>query len=326
MFRFLTAFLLIASLTGCGVESERVYSLRLAKEPSSSDWDRAVGYKLRADGGVTSQPGDSAVDEDSVHTATASCHHGAGSPPVNVEIKSFYTDEKIFLRFEWMDPTRDEGPLWRWGAGGWTAAGAREDGLGVLWAQNPEGFECAHLCHLVDWRMAGAKKSSADYAMAAQKGEAADFWIWRAGKARVGGMAEDANLTDEGKVSDDNSKKELFQPNSARASKKIEGAFQSGDQPLSAPKPEPGAVAMGYLLDESDPARMEVAALGSYEEGRWSLTVSRTLKGGAGDLSFEAGKSYKFGLAILDGVALDHNAARKPITVTLVDKASTESK
>lgn len=318
----LSSVALVLILAGCGAPNDKIYSLKLDFAPTDTQWAQSVPYRLRADGGVTSQASDGAVDEDSVHTATASCHHGAGSPPVDVEIKSFYTGDILYLRFEWGDPTRDEGPVWRWAQGGWTAGGAREDGLGILWGSEKSKFECTHLCHMVDWRMAGAKKSSAEFSMVAPEGSAADFWIWRSGRARPGGMAEDATLTPKGKAADGLSKDPLFIPNSNRAKKGLPEAFYPGDLPIAFPIPEPRASAMGYILAEDAPGRTEVDARGEYSSGRWVLTLARPLKTSSPeDVTFAPGGEYQFGLAILDGVALDHNATRKPLHLTLVTQS-----
>ena len=46
----------------------------------------------------------------------------------------------------------------------------------------------------------------------------------------------------------------------------------------------------------------------------------RSLKGlDRGDVEFEPGGEYQFGLALLDSVALDHNAVARPIRLKLVE-------
>ena len=167
--------------------------------------------------------------------------------------------------------------------------------------------------------MAG-ERAFADYAMMAPGKETQDFWIWRAGRGSFAGAAEDGRLTPEGREGDGPGPFE--QPNSARAVGEEVGAFSQGDSPLQAPSPQPGATAPGSLLVTQGPGRLEVQAASHWEQGRWTLTLSRPLTGSeAEDATFRAGGEYRFGLAVLDGVSLDHNAARAPVRLYLVPTA-----
>jgi hypothetical protein len=304
-------------VAGCAPPSDRLLALPLPAPPTESDWDRASALTLRASGGVTSLPADAAVDGDSVHKVTASCHHGSGPPPVRVEMRAFYTPDRLYLRVRWGDPTRDLGPGWRWDGRSWKNGGLREDGLGILWGRaGDESFSCALVCHLRDFRMAGVR-GFADFRMATKPKEALDFWIWRSGRARDGGFAEDALLTDQGRVG--KAATELFAPNSLREWDKTAPPFSEGDTPRQAPDPEPGATAPGYLLTGSTAGRTQVDAVGRHERGVWEVTLSRPLKGvDATDATFAPGQETRFGLALLDGVAKDHNAVNTPVHLLLV--------
>lgn len=315
---------------GCGMELDKLYALPLDHEPTEADWARAVPIRFTAVGGATSLPGESDVDADSVHKATASCHHGGKTPPIKVEARAFYTPERLYLRFRWGDPTADLGPLWRWSGGRWRASSERQDGLGVLWGDGDPAFNCVRTCHLRDWRMAG-KRAFADYAMETREGSSLDFWVWRAGRGTPAGAAEDAFLSPAGRIGDgqpavassgtlrSGGPGSFDRPNSLLWREGREGMFGETDAPLEAPVPEPGAVAVGQVLADSSPGRNEVAGSGVHDSGGWTVTLSRAFTGSdAGDGTFRPGLDYVFGLAVRDGVALDHNAVAVPVRLRLV--------
>ena len=103
----------------------------------------------------------------------------------------------------------------------------------------------------------------------------------------------------------------------------LDGVFGELDEPLSAPPPQPGATAMGWRLGRESADGMEVSAVGVHRDGKWELTLSRALAGsGSGDATFAPGGEYEFGLAILDGVAFDHNAVRSTLRLLLVSPSS----
>lgn len=306
---------------GCRRGPEALYALPLEHPPTERDWEGAVAVRVEAEGGRTSRPGDRDVDSDAVHKATASCHHGSQAPPVGVEIRAFHTPERIFLRFDWVDPTDNRGPSWEWDGAQWVAGGAGEDGLGILWGSGGAAFSCVRTCHLVDWRVAGPR-AFADYRMASPAGDGPlDFWIWRAGRGRPGGLADDGRLGPDGRQGDQPG--ELFEPNSVRARNGAADAFGPGDAPWEAPDPEPGAVAPAYRLVGPSGDRLEVEARGERLRGRWRLTVSRALRGsGPEDVALEEGREYAFGLALLDGVEKDHTAVPDPVRLVLVDRGA----
>ncbi|PLX43950.1 MAG: hypothetical protein C0609_06695 [Deltaproteobacteria bacterium] len=313
---------LALSLWGCSIDGDTVYALKLSSRPTEREWAAAVPLRLEASGGATSQMKESEVDEDSVHVATASCHHGTGAPPVELSIKAFYTSEALYMRLEWKDPTMDTGRTWSWSKTGWTPGDGREDGAGILWGED-ENFDCVHSCHLKDWRMAGEMKATADFAMETSEGTLKDFWIWRSGRGGSGGMAEDATLSERGRVSDTGEERELFTPNSRNAAEGDKEIFTDGDVPIKHPEEKLNASAPGELLADESYDRLEVSANGEYREGRWVVTLSRPLApAGSADVTFYAGGEYFFGVAVIDGVGTDHNAGRFPLRLKLVEPGS----
>ncbi len=334
---------------GCGYQPEHLYALKLAAPPTDKDWALSVPLRLEAKGGVTSLPGDADVDDDSVHKATASCHHGSGAPPVQVELRAFYTAEDLYLRLVWNDPTEQRGPQWRRTGGRWRSDPPSSDGLGILWGEKGEKFNCATACHLRDWRMAG-DRGLADYRMRAPKtskggadktgGSAAplDFWIWRAGRAQAAGSVEDAALTTGGKVGDGPHGAESFGRYNSKRVKNADNAsaaftapagqrpFGEWDEPLfTSFSGSDSSTLPGILIADKTPDRNEVEGVGVYRDGRWTLTMKRKLTPLTGeDVTFRPGGQYLLGLALIDGVALDHNAVPAPTKLILVDKAATD--
>jgi hypothetical protein len=313
--------LLGAIYLGCQADLDRLYVLPLDDPPTEADWEASVGLELLARGGRTSQRSEADVDSDAVHASTASCHHGAEALPVRIKVRAFHTRDRLYLRFEWADPTADRGPSWAWDGTGWRAGDRREDGLGILWGRDAERFSCARACHLEDWRVAGPR-AFADYAMASPAGATPlDFWVWRAGRGRIGGMADDGRLGPQGREGDGPG--DLFIPNSVRARTGADGAFSPGDTPWEAPEPEPGAQAPAYLALPGPAGRIEVSGHGERGRGTWRVTISRALLGtDPEDVRFTPGREYVFGLATLDGVEIDHNAVAGPIRMVLVERST----
>jgi hypothetical protein len=332
---------------GCGYQPEHLYALKLSETPTEEDWRLSVPLRLEAKGGVTSLPGDADVDDDSVHKATASCHHGSGAPPVQVELRAFYTESDLYVRVTWGDPTEQRGPQWRRSGSRWRADPPPRDGLGVIWGEEGKPFNCATACHLRDWRMAG-DRGLADYRMRAPKkaGDTAnaadantlDFWVWRAGRDRPEGSVEDAVLTREGKVGDGPNGANSFERYNSKRAKAATTAgaapgstvagspFGEWDEPLvTAFSGGNGDLLPGILVADATADRNEIEGRADYAGGRWTLTLRRKLAPlGSEDVTFRPGGQYLLGLAVIDGVALDHNAVPAPTKLILVDKTVTK--
>ena len=304
------SFCLALLAAGCRSPTDRVYALPLDGPPTEGDWAGAVAFRAEATGGRTTRADEAAVDADTVHRATASCHHGTRAPPVDVEVRAFYTGDRLYLRLSWTDPTLHTGPGWRWDGRTWTPGAHGQDGAAVLWGPGDPAFRCARACHLVDFRMAGAG-ALPDYRMATPAPWGAlDLWVWKAGWGRVTGVAEDMELGPEGRRPDRPGERFV-----------LNRASGGGDAPLVAPDPEPGAEAPAFLDRGAGPGRTEVSARGRWDRGRWVVTFSRALRGrDPGDVVLEPGGLYRLGLALLDGVSEDHNAVAEPVTLWLVPR------
>jgi len=312
--------LLLTVVHGCGVEPDRLYAMKLDAPPTEGDWEKALTLTLSATGGATSLAAEGEVDKDSVHKATASCHHGTGATPVKIRAKAYYTPERLFLRISWSDPTEDLGYAWTRSGGRWKAGSPRRDGLGILWGEPGRDFSCMRSCHLGDWRKAGGR-TFADYTMAAPEGSVQDLWVWRAGRQAPGGSVEDANLTPAGRKGDGEGVFET--PNSTIAAaegQKSERLFGETDSPARTYGSPPGDWAPGFLVAATAPGRLEVEGAATRSDGLWTLTLSRRLMAfEQGDVPFRPGGEYHFGLAILDGVDRDHNAVGKAVGLKLIE-------
>jgi hypothetical protein len=291
-------------------------------------------------------PDASAVDSDSVHRATPSCHHGTGKKKVEASARAFYTKERLYLRFSWRDPKGDLGTLWHLTKEGWRAEVAPRDGLGILWngarldkeSSNKKvkikSFNCSQSCHLRDWRQAGAV-GVAELEMATKSEQVLDFWRWRASHEPAGGRVYDGCLTSTGMAgananigADSNTISEAAfdRLNSVRASKRSSSPFGLGDLPLigdlllKSGEKRVGATASGYLFDDTKKEWLNITSQATHKSEGWTLTLSRPLKGLApGDVTFRPGKRYLFGLALLDGVASDHTVVKEGIELIMVE-------
>ena len=101
MYRCVVLFMLCLLLTACKeVGGDKLYALKLEKPPTASDWQRALPRLVTVRGGQPHKEDRlGAIDEDTVHTSTASCHHGATLPdPPDVDLRAFYTHPTLFAR------------------------------------------------------------------------------------------------------------------------------------------------------------------------------------------------------------------------------------
>ncbi len=332
LFRLLLTLLLLSGLSACHeIPSDQLYSLRLAQPPTVDNWRNAAVHRVSVGGGrphkVEMFPD---VDQDTVHASTASCHHGAKLPePIEVELRSFYTDSHLFLQLSWPDPTPDQTiRQWQYDGTSWQAGKGLEDGFGILWAtksQFPQ-FSCARACHLDDFGVQSAR-FHAQSRMKLSTEQRLDLWNWKAERTGKFGFADDRYLDSEGMHGD--LPGELFRENSAAKLQNSEALpFVEGDRPLyaAAGKPIPsgfipaGTVAPGYLTELPNGDRADVSAAGRYADGRWTVVLRRQLKTGSeNDVEFVPGEEVGFGLSIMDNTLYDHYASKSSETLLLAE-------
>jgi len=319
----LLLLLIALAVVGCKkISGDQLVALKLDQPPMVADWERALPRVVAVRGGNLHRLKKLAdVDSDTVHTTTASCHHGASLPePVEVDLRAFYTDKDLYLRLSWADATRDD-HFMQWGFDGerWKNQGGLEDGIGLMW--DAEGrfpqFSCSYACHIDDFGVSGSSFHAQNKMRLAVPGAWTDLWHWKAERTGHYGFADDRFLDQRGMHGDVPG--ELFRENS-RARLTGASAFTPDDQPLyltdgrsveGAYLP-PQSTAPGYLTELPTGGRADVKSHADYRRGVWTVVLKRSLQtGDPRDVIFvpgdEAGVS--FGIAIMDHTLNQHFAS-----------------
>jgi len=317
-------FLLVVA--GCReVASDRLYALRLPQPPTAADWERALPRVVNVKGGrvhkLNPLPD---IDTDTVHTTTASCHHGAALPdPVAVDLRAFYTESDLYLRLVWHDATRDDAiRRWHFDGAAWHSSPALEDGFGLLWdaAAIFPRFTCSYACHIDDFGVSGASFHAANRMKLARPETTLDLWNWKAGPTARFGFADDRTIDAVGMQGDVPG--ELFHENSRSRVEKIAGIepFAAGDAPIYDSEGLPvgktfrpaGSEAPGYLTERPVGSRGDVAAVSDYRDGHWIVVLRRPLAtADHRDVRFVPGNraGVAFGLAVMDDTLKEHFAS-----------------
>ncbi len=324
--RLLFAALMILTLAACReIPADRLYALRLEQAPAEADWQRALPRTVTVRGGRAHKREPLAgVDEDTVHTSTASCHHGSTPPaPLAVDLRAFYTDDELFLRLSWPDPTPDRAMLeWEFDGAAWKNLGGLEDGFGLLWdaAGRFPRFTCSYACHLHDFGVAGDNFHATNRMQLAREDAWLDLWHWKAQRTGRFGFADDRFL-DRGGMQGD-LPGEIFLPNS-RFARGLGGEaepFSEGDAPIYDYQGiafgkgflPPGTRAPGYLTEPPAGGRGEIRATSAWRDGRWEVVLRRPLRtGDPRDVAFLPGDEagVAFGVAVMDSTLREHYAS-----------------
>jgi len=321
----LASGLLLAVCACREVPAEKLYALRLDHPPTTADWERALPRTVVVRGGRVHKlellPD---IDADTVHTTTASCHHGATVPaPLPVDLRAFYTERDLYLRLSWHDATRDDAiRQWRFDGTAWHSSAAEEDGFGLLWAgagAYPR-FSCSYACHISDFGVSGASFHASNRMKLAQEGTWLDLWNWKAQRTGRFGFADDRYLDVNGMQGDVPG--ELFSENSqARlAHDPALPPLSEGDKPIYDAEGLPiggefrpaGSTAPGYLTELPLGGRADVAAFAEYNDGRWTVILHRALDtGDPHDIRFVPGDpaGVVFGLSVMDDTLKEHYAS-----------------
>ena len=335
-------FLLLIFSCGFGVYNadsnipvDRLYALHLDSVPTKADWARALPRLVVTRGGQKNAPkrlGD--IDEDIVHTSTASCHHGSALPePVVVDIRAFYTDKELFLRLEWQDATADNAMRqWTFDGNTWSSGASFEDGFGLLWDSRGSfsRFTCSHACHISDFGVSGDNFHASNKMQLARPDTSLDLWNWKADRTGRLGFADDRLINKKGMHGDVPG--ELFRPNSEYFSAGLGNEpFSTGDSPLldisgaaiDSTFRVAGSTAPGYLTDRPVGSRADVAAHARHEQGNWIVVLRRQLNtGDPKDVVFMPGdeSGVAFGLSIMDNTLAQHFASKAEERLVLMPR------
>lgn len=330
--RYFAAFLIPAALMtvflfqpACStIEADILYARRLPGPPGETDWDSAVPLRIMASGGKVHRNlkplSAQAVDQDTIHRNSASCHHGPSlDTSFPVWLRAYYDRDNFYIRLRWPDLTMDnEERGWVRQGGLWVLEGAEGDGVSLVFpaVQSPS-FDCSLICHLDDWSVAGGKFQESARMHYAGEG-LADIWLWRAGKGSVLDL-----FIDSGGIHPDGRPDGYRIMNSSYAASGKEGsigdylAFTERDTPYAdasgTPLPEEfrpseGTVLPAYLPLPREVEEGNILVNEHYRDGIWEITLIRPLStGDTGDIAFEPGGTYFFGMSVMDDTIRDHH-------------------
>ncbi len=323
--RYAPALLGLILFPACrGIEADTLYVRHLPGAPVERDWNNAVPLRVMVSGGAVHRDARPVaaqeVDQDTVHRNTASCHHGpAQKSTFPLWLRAYYDERHLYLRLCWPDQTRDrESRRWVRRGGAWHLEGEEGDGVALVFPQDAgPAFTCAVICHLDDWNMAEGRFQESARMRFMERGKA-DLWLWRASDRVV----RDLHIDQVG-IHPDRGPDALREPNSRRASTgqgSLGGAslvFGPGDEPFAdaAGRPLPpdwrpaeGTVLPVYLPLPESQRRSTIQASERYRDGLWEVTLVRPLAtGDPGDMVFQRGDTYLFGLSVMDNTLRNHH-------------------
>ncbi len=334
-FNSLILIIFLFLLSSCtDTEPDRLYALKLDHRPQAADWDAALPKTVTVKGGRLNKLNPlPEIDKDTVHTSTASCHHGAGLPePIAIDVRAFYTATDLYLRLSWVDSTRNDNIRgWSYDGSAWHSNGDFEDGIGILWDSERKypDFTCSYACHLDDFGVSGQSFRGHNRMKLFKPGPLLDLWNWKAGRTGLLAFADDRYIDQKGMHGD--LPGELFHPNSLRQVRpQMKGeVFAAGDRPVY----DYDGVAIegqtltlysrapGYLTDAPTGDRADVVARSFWQDGRWTLVLRRALDTGSErDARFAPGEesAISFGISLMDNSLYEHYASTVPQTLVLV--------
>lgn len=326
LFNRLLVIIFILLLAACtDIEPDRLYAVKLDHAPTPLDWNAALPKTVVVKGGrlnkIDPLP---EIDKDTVHTSTASCHHGASLPdPVAIDLRAFYTEKDLYLRLSWADATHNDNMRgWEYDGVVWRSSGSFEDGIGILWdidRKYPD-FTCAYACHLDDFGVSGQSFRGHNRMKLFKPGPLLDLWNWKAGRTGPLAFADDRYIDQDGMHGD--LPGEIFHPNSLRQVRLQDAgvAFSAGDQPIYdfdglAVEGQTLTIfsrAPGYLTDRPLGDRADVKARSFWRNGRWTLILRRALDTGSPrDVRFapDDQTAIGFGIALMDNSLFEHYAS-----------------
>jgi hypothetical protein len=307
------------------MDPDHLYALKLDHAPVLTDWSAAQPKTITVKGGrlnkVDPLP---EIDKDTVHTSTASCHHGSSLPePIAIDMRAFYTDKHLYLRLNWPDPTKNENMRgWEFDGEKWLSLGEFEDGFGIIWdiERKYPDFTCSYACHLDDFGVSGQSFRGHNRMKLSKEGPQLDLWNWKAGRTGHLSFADDRFIDKDGIHPD--LPGELFRPNSLQHSlqNKNTEVFADGDRPLYDfdGKTIESSIqtifsrAPGYLTDQPIGDRADVVARSFWQNGRWTVILQRALNTGSprdAQFSSDENSAISFGVSLMDNSLFEHYAS-----------------
>jgi hypothetical protein len=319
----------LAGTLGCArIDVDKVYAVRLEQAPTEAAWDLAAPRLLKAGGGSVHGRlpvlAGLELDTDAVHGASASCHHGPPvTHPVPVQVRSWYTAERLWLEVRWDDSTADRVPRsWRRAAAGaaWEIALDDEDGVAVIWTRSAGRFGCQEACHQSDFAVRSGSLVDVRSMFAAEGAPREEAWVW---KPSLGGR--ELFLERRGFVTPAGEPYRVVNSRSAAdsslgAEARLARTFSREDAPATdaAGSPVAAAALEAPAARWAPPGGSRVDARGERTCTGWRVIFSRPLAPGEGREAFVPGERRRFGLAVFDGTSVNHHVVRDAQTFELV--------
>ncbi|MGD2187562.1 MAG: ethylbenzene dehydrogenase-related protein [Desulfobacterales bacterium] len=240
---------------------------------------------------------------------------------IELKTKSVYTKDEIFFRFEWPDKDKSmQKNAWKFSGGKWNKIKANEDRLGIVFEINRiDKFAtkgCAVLCHNE------SKNEKEWYYAVSSKKEKAEMWHWKSVRSNPVGFTEDGYVTfNATKEPEKGRKRDAGSGTKAKSNrtKDKSGPAYMQDPSKKASLPgtllvahaveikansifKEGDVIPGYMLHtEWKDSFADVKAQGVWQNGKWTVMMSRKLETGYDDdIQFNTRKKYPFSLAVFD--------------------------
>ncbi len=182
---------------------------------------------------------------------------------VEVRVRGVWTEDRLFLLLRWEDPTRDalyRPWVWDPAEGTYRQNDQADDGLAV--ALYPAGVE--------------------DPCMLTGRDLEADLWIWRAFWSEISGLASDARLQIS-RVRMPRSNPYPARDGSGQVWIREELDTGASGWSFFIPVEFQGSVVPSYKPSRAAGSRADVRARGRWQEGRWTVELSRLLDTGHDD-------------------------------------------
>ena len=200
-----------------------------------------------------------------------------------VTIKSVYTDSHVAFLVRWEDSTRDDKAHkpWVWNAGKKTYEQSKEQEDAVALAFEHTGPFTADMLSPVDavW----------------------DLWTWKATRSDPVGYAMDKTHRYSTTKPEGKAKEYPSRTGSPIWIQRPDDAGESTAKSLPAPSEYSGDVSPAYAIRNPAGSGADVRAKGMWENGYWTVELSRKLNTGhPDDTAFDPAKTYAMAVAVQD--------------------------
>jgi len=249
-----------------------------------------------------------------------------------------YTDDRVYFRFKWKDPTRSIiKQSWTFDGEKWSHLEGNEDRIALLFEiariNKFASRGCAVTCH------SPADLSKSEWKLATHTpAEKGDLWHWKAARSAPYRHADDAWLTVAGNPT--GSYRETGRRKDKGNGGDRKNETDDGTRPKYMQEPTRQPLVPGFLLFEEaisikdysvfksgdilpfrlpvkpSGSRFDVKAVSQYADGHWNVMLYRKLNTGhEDDVVFNPMKRYSFAMAVFDDSGADHSKATKAMVL-----------